>query len=143
MKLVQALLLFGILQAFGILMFVWLANSGQSYPLLIGVVFTDYLFSGMGTAAFVALIMSLCDKHYTATQFALLSSLSSIARESLGPVTAALAATVGWTNFYWFAFLTAWPGIIILLCTKNALTQNTAYKSEVVEPREKPEVVLD
>jgi len=66
---------------------------------------------GMGTAAFVALVMSLCDPRYTATQFALLSSLEALGRVFAGRPSADLVDAVGWTQFFVLTLLVALPGI--------------------------------
>ena len=84
MGLVQSLLLFGLLQAVSNLGFVALAWAGKSAALLAAVVMVENITGGMGTAAFVALVMSLCDPRYTATQFALLSSLEALGRVFAG-----------------------------------------------------------
>jgi PAT family beta-lactamase induction signal transducer AmpG len=68
----------------------------------------------MGTAAFVALLMALCDRRFSATQYALLSALASLGRVYVGPAAGALAATYGWTSFFFLTFLVALPGIAML-----------------------------
>ena len=79
---VRSLLIFGLLQAVSNLGFMWLAWMGKSYAALTTSILVENVTGGMGTAAFVALIMSLCDHRYTATQFALLSSLEALGRVS-------------------------------------------------------------
>jgi len=74
-------------------------------------VVVENLTGGMGTAAFVALIMSLCDHRYTATQFALLSSLEAFGRVFSGRPSAELVAMVGWIQFFFLSFLIALPGV--------------------------------
>ena len=65
--------------------FMVLAASGKSYPLLYAVIGAENLCGGMGTAAYVALLMALCDRRYSATQYALLSALSAVGRVYVGP----------------------------------------------------------
>ena len=67
-----------LLQAVSYLGFMWLAWMGKSYGALMTSILVENVTGGMGTVAFVALIMSLCDHRYTATQFALLSSLEVV-----------------------------------------------------------------
>ncbi|MCS6781441.1 MAG: MFS transporter, partial [Geminicoccaceae bacterium] len=71
----RALLTFGLLQAVTNLGFVWLAAAGRDYAVMVAVVGLENLAGGMGTAAYVALLMALCDRRFSATQYALLSAL--------------------------------------------------------------------
>lgn len=109
--LVWSLLVFGLLQAVSNLGFMWLAWMGKNYAALMTSVVVENLTGGMGTAAFVALIMSLCDHRYTATQFALLSSLEAFGRVFSGRPSAELVAMVGWIQFFFLSFLVALPGV--------------------------------
>jgi PAT family beta-lactamase induction signal transducer AmpG len=79
-------MVFGILQAVSILTFMLLALAGKSFPLMVFAVAAENICGGMGTAAFVALLMALCDHRFTATQYALLSALSAFGRVYVGPV---------------------------------------------------------
>ncbi len=111
MNLYGALLLFGVLQAISNLSFAWLAWAGKSYPLLVFAVAFENLASGMGTAAFVAFAMALCNVSFSATQYALLSALASLGRVLFGPVTGALVAWIGWAEFFVVTFVAALPGL--------------------------------
>jgi MFS transporter, PAT family, beta-lactamase induction signal transducer AmpG len=114
LRLFKSLLLFGFLQAFTNLGFMLLAAAGKSYPLMITVIAAENLCGGMGTAAFVALLMAMCDRRFSATQYALLSALASLGRVYVGPAAGALAESFGWTTFFFFTFLVALPGIAML-----------------------------
>ena len=109
--LMRSLLLFGLLQALSNLSFMALAWIGKSYAALAASIVVENATGGMGTAAFVALVMSLCDHRYTATQFALLSSLEAFGRVFSGRPSAELVALVGWGNFFFLSFLLALPGV--------------------------------
>src|SRR3546814_4330602 len=77
-------------------------------------VFSSHLLSGgMGTAAFVAYLSSLCNVAYTATQYALLSSLMSVARTVLASPGGAVAAETGWVTFFLITTVAAIPGILL------------------------------
>jgi PAT family beta-lactamase induction signal transducer AmpG len=108
--LARSLLVFGILQALSNLAFMLLAWMGKSYEALAASVVIENVTGGMGTAAFVALVMSLCDHRYTATQFALLSSLEALGRVFSGRPSAEVVSVVGWGWFFLFSFLLALPG---------------------------------
>ncbi len=105
LRLLKSLLLFGFLQAFTNLGFMLLAAAGKSYPLMITVIAAENLCGGMGTAAFVALLMAMCDRRFSATQYALLSALASLGRVYVGPAAGALAESFGWTTFFFLTFL--------------------------------------
>jgi PAT family beta-lactamase induction signal transducer AmpG len=68
----------------------------------------------MGTAAFVALMMALCDHRYTATQYALFSAIAAIGRVLVGPPSGYLVEGVGWQTFFFLTFLAAVPGLVLL-----------------------------
>lgn len=110
-SLVHSLLIFGALQALSNLGFVVLALTGKSGGVLLAAVVVENLTGGMGTAAFVALVMSLCDPRYTATQFALLSSLEALGRVFAGRPSADLVQAVGWAQFFALTFVVALPGL--------------------------------
>lgn len=109
--LMRSLLLFGALQALSNLSFMLLAWIGKSYVALAASIIVENVTGGMGTAAFVALVMSLCDHRYTATQFALLSSLEAFGRVFSGRPSAELVALIGWGQFFFVSFLLALPGV--------------------------------
>lgn len=115
----RSLMLFGVLQAISNLSFVFLANLGKNYEMFIFTIGFENLCGGMGTSAFVALLMSLCNRNYSATQYALLSSLSALARVLVGPTAGVLVETLGWANFFTFTFFTALPGLILLWVMRN------------------------
>ena len=121
--LVRSLLLFGLLQALSNLSFMFLAWIGRSYGALAASVIVENVTGGMGTAAFVALVMSLCDHRYTATQFALLSSLEAFGRVFSGRPSAETVALVGWGWFFFISFLLALPGIWLVWLYRRQLPQ--------------------
>ena len=120
---VRSLLLFGLLQAVSNLGFMWLAWMGKSYVALTTSILVENVTGGMGTAAFIALIMSLCDHRYTATQFALLSSLEALGRVFSGRPSAELVEMVGWAQFFFWSFLVALPGIWLVWVLRAQLHQ--------------------
>jgi MFS transporter, PAT family, beta-lactamase induction signal transducer AmpG len=121
--LVRSLLLFGLLQALSNLSFMFLAWIGRSYGALAASVIVENVTGGMGTAAFVALVMSLCDHRYTATQFALLSSLEAFGRVFSGRPSAETVALIGWGWFFFISFLLALPGVWLVWLYRRQLPQ--------------------
>jgi PAT family beta-lactamase induction signal transducer AmpG len=114
MGLFNSLLLFGILQAISNLSFMGLAVVGKSYSAMIAAIGFENLAGGMGTAAFVALLMALCDHRYTATQYALFSAIGAVGRVFVGPPSGFLAESIGWPLFFFVTFLVALPGLALL-----------------------------
>jgi len=111
----RSLWLFGFLQALSTAGFALLAAAGRSLPLLSGVIAFENLSSGMGTAAFVAFMASITNKKFTATQYALLTSIMGIPRVLASAPTGFLAAHSGWPAFFVFCALIAIPGLLLLL----------------------------
>ncbi|HEY1227920.1 MAG TPA: MFS transporter, partial [Ramlibacter sp.] len=133
----RALLLFGVLQMLSNLGFWWLAVSGKG--LLAGVtipafdwgfvklahaadvdgglllvVALENITGGMGTAAFLAFLMSLCNQRFTATQFALLSAFASVGRVWVGPLAGVVAESIGWPQFFVISTVLALPALAML-----------------------------
>jgi MFS transporter, PAT family, beta-lactamase induction signal transducer AmpG len=117
----RALLGFGMLQAVTNLGFMFLALVGKDYALMVTAVAAENLCGGMGTAAFVALLMSLCDKRFSATQYALLSALSAVGRVYVGPASGFLVSAIGWAPFFLLTFVIALPGIALLWLMREQL----------------------
>jgi MFS transporter, PAT family, beta-lactamase induction signal transducer AmpG len=117
----RSLLWFGICQAITNLGFMVLAIIGKSYIGMMAVIGLENLSGGMGTAAFVALLMALCNHKYTATQFALLSALAAIGRVFVGPPSGEIVAVYGWVSFFMMTFLIALPGLYLLIRLKTTL----------------------
>lgn len=110
----RSLFIFGFFQMLSNLMFAWLGIVGKSYVLLIVSLFSDYFCGGLATVGFVALLMSLCTDRYTATQYALLSAFSAVARVAIGPLSAWCVGSLGWVHFYILTFFVGFPGLWLL-----------------------------
>ncbi|MDF3829440.1 MULTISPECIES: muropeptide MFS transporter AmpG [unclassified Pseudocitrobacter] len=127
LTLFRALLIFGILQGVSNAGY-WLLSVTDKHLFSMGAaVFFENLCGGMGTAAFVALLMTLCNKSFSATQFALLSALSAVGRVYVGPIAGWFVEAHGWPTFYLFSVIAAVPGILLLLVCRRTLeyTQQT------------------
>ena len=129
LKLFRSLMVFGILQAASNLSFMVLAWAGKSYGVLVFAVAFENLSGGMGTAAFVALLMSMCNHRYTATQYALLSSLAALGRIFISPTSGFLVESIGWPAFFFITFLVAAPGLFLLWRLRNVIM---GMKNEVI-----------
>ncbi|GCL64679.1 AmpG family muropeptide MFS transporter [Pseudaquabacterium pictum] len=140
----RSLLLFGVLQAASNLGFWWLATQGKgSLPGLVipafdlgfvslaqptqvdggllMVIAVENLSGGMGTAAFLAFLMSLTQQRFTATQFAMLSAFASVGRVWVGPLAGVLAESIGWPTFFIVSTVVALPALAMLWWMRAAV----------------------
>ena len=122
----RGLWLFGALQAVAILGFALLAKIGVSVWMLGLVMAGDYFAVGLGTAAFTAYIATTTDPRYTATQFALFTSLASVPRTFFNAITGYIVAQTGWFGFFIVCFALTIPGMLLLLKVApwNAVTHS-------------------
>lgn len=110
----RSLWVFGGLQAVSNLAYFALAQFPQSFGLLIAAINLENFCAGLGTAAFVAFLMSLCNQRFSATQFALLSSLVAVSRDILVAPAGKIAEVTGWPLFFLLTCLAALPGLVLL-----------------------------
>ncbi len=111
----RGLWIFGALKAVVILGFSWLAQSAVPDPILLAVVIGAEAFgTGLGTAAFVAYIARTTDPRYTATQFALFTSLAAVPRTFINASAGYIIDVTGWFMFFNLCFLLAIPGMLLL-----------------------------
>jgi PAT family beta-lactamase induction signal transducer AmpG len=117
----RALWLFGVVQMVAILGFALLASTGSApgtperLAMLAGVIGTEAFGVGLGTAAFVAYIAKSTHPAYTATQFALFTSLAAVPRTFINASAGWLVASLGWTQFFLLCFAAAVPGMLLLI----------------------------
>jgi len=110
----RSLWLFAILQIFGNLAFFTLALVGKNYSLMTIAINLEQFCAGLETAAFVAFLMSLCNPTFSATQYALLSSLQGFSRDILTAPAGSWAQATGWSMFFLITALAALPGLLLL-----------------------------
>ena len=124
----RALWLFGIVQMVAILGFAWLAVVGHDVVVLALVIGFEAFGVGLGTAAFVAYIALTTNPLYTATQFALFTSLAAVPRTVANAGTGFMVEHLGWFNFYIACFLLAIPGMLLLykIAPWNSIKENEA-----------------
>ena len=115
LKINKSLWIFGFLQAISTACFVILTKTGPSNTVLAGVVAFENLSSGMGTAAFAAFMASITNKKFTATQYALLTSLMGIPRVFASAPTGFMVKRIGWDGFFITCALLAIPGMLLLV----------------------------
>lgn len=119
--LADSLMLFGVLQALSNLGYWLVSVLPKSMPLMAAAVAVENLCGGLGTAAFVAFLMALTDRRFSAAQYALLSALSAVGRIYVGPVSALLVESLGWPVFFVLTVLAAIPGLVLLAVLRAPL----------------------
>lgn len=110
----RSLWIFGGLQALSNLGYFCLATVGKNYSFLVLAINLENLCAGLVTAAFVAYLMSLCNQRFSATQFALLSSLMVVCSIILAAPAGHLAKATGWPGFFLISLIAALPGLLLL-----------------------------
>ena len=110
----RSLFVFGALQALTNLTFLALALVGKNHLMLALAITTDNVCGGMATTAFGAFTMSLCNKRFSATQFALLSALANLGGRMLTATSGYLAEWMGWAGFFGLTVVLALPALVLL-----------------------------
>jgi PAT family beta-lactamase induction signal transducer AmpG len=117
----RMLLAFGALSATTHLLYAWLAVAGKSLPVFCVAVACDNTANAMGAAAFVGFLMSVCSPAVSATQFALLTSLSSVGHRVFGPLADRVVDAIGWSGYFAVCAAMALPGLLLVgLATRIA-----------------------
>ena len=101
--------------------FVSLSAASEIDFLLMTVIAVENITSGMGTAAFTVLLMSLCNQRFTATHYALLSAFAALGRIYVSPLSGVLSESIGWPNFFLFSMLMAVPGLVAVWWMRSAI----------------------
>ncbi|WP_423753475.1 AmpG family muropeptide MFS transporter [Chlorogloeopsis fritschii] len=112
----RSLWIFGALQALSNIAYFVLAQPQftKNYQLLVLTINIENFCGGLGTAAFVAFLMSLCNQRFSATQYALLSSLMAVSRDILAAPAGSIAQSTGWPLFFLITIVAAVPGLLLL-----------------------------
>ncbi|MCP3103879.1 MFS transporter [Myxococcus sp. K15C18031901] len=111
----RALWVFGVIQIVSNLGYVLVARAGEpNVWLMYSAIGFEQVTQGLGTGAFSVLLMRLTQKRFSATQFALLSSLFSIPRVLAGPIAGFMVYSIGWEAFFWFTMVGGIPGLLLL-----------------------------
>jgi len=111
----RALLWTGWVQTLAMAMYVVLAYSAGERHMLVLTVVTEAFAEGMADAAFIAYLSGLCAIAFTATQYALLSSIAALALRTVGGLSGFLAGGVGWKTFYTLCLFAAVPAMLVML----------------------------
>lgn len=110
----RSLWIFGGLQALSNLMYYFLAVIGKNQGFLVATMLIENFCTGLVTAGFVAFMMSLCSVRFSATQFALLSSLMGASRDILVAPSGGIAESTGWPTYFLITLAAGIPGLLLL-----------------------------
>lgn len=125
----RALIGTGLMQMLSNLMYVALNEAGRSLPMLWAQVGIENATDGLADAAFVAHLSGLTSTAFTATQYALLSSLASVPLRTIGGLSGYLAQAMGWTPFFLLTTAAALPGLLIMLVLLRRFPTETKERS--------------
>ncbi|WP_093523421.1 AmpG family muropeptide MFS transporter [Stigmatella erecta] len=139
----RSLLLFGSAQALTNLLYIALAARGKDPLFLALTVGADNFTGGMGSAAMTVFITALCNRSFSATQYALLSSLSAVPMHLMGAASGFLAESMGWAGFFSFTTVAMAPALLVLLFLPRELGRTPhpeAALEQLTHPTPAPEV---
>jgi MFS transporter, PAT family, beta-lactamase induction signal transducer AmpG len=135
----RALWIFGVLQAFANTGYVFLSLAGGvNRPLMYGAIGFETLSSGLGMGALGVLLLRMTQRRFSATQYALFSSLFGLPRLIAGPICGFAVDAVGWTRFFWFAIAAGLPGLLLLLRFAPWGAREPAFEVELTPARDQP-----
>jgi len=116
----RALWVLGLVQALSSLGYAGAAAMDAAKPGIIAVALFENFAAGLGTAAFVAFLMSVCERRYAATQYALLSALLALSRSAASAASGTLAERLGYAHYFGLTFLLGLPAFALLPWLRNA-----------------------
>ena len=110
----RTLILAALVQMASMGMYLALYHAGPATPMLLAKVTLEGFAESLAQTTFLTYLSRLCSAEYTATQYALLSSMAPIAWRTLGGATGIMAQGLGWPSFFAVTILCALPGILIM-----------------------------
>jgi PAT family beta-lactamase induction signal transducer AmpG len=113
----------GLVQAFSGLLYWGTAVADPAKALVVGAAYFESFAAGLGTSAYLAFLMSVCEKRYAATQFAVLSALLALTRWIAGDISGELAERLGYANYFLLTFLVGLPAFALIPRLRRAARQ--------------------
>lgn len=135
MGLGHALWTFGFLQVFSNVGYILITYQPGSRPVMYGAMAFEMVTSGLGMGAFGVLLLRMTEKRFSATQYALFSSLFGLPRILGGPITGLIVDAAGWRTFFWFTIAAGVPGLLLLQRFAPLGTREPRFTVETVEVR--------
>jgi PAT family beta-lactamase induction signal transducer AmpG len=115
LKIANSLWVFGVLQAVSTACFALLLIVGKNQIVLTMIVAFEFLATGLGQAAYASYMAVQTNKRFTATQYAMMTSLMAIPGTVAAAITGYMAEFLGWSGFYIACALAAIPGMMLLV----------------------------
>ncbi|HNE61084.1 MAG TPA: AmpG family muropeptide MFS transporter, partial [Ottowia sp.] len=134
----RILMLGALLSALTNLLFAWLAGHGHSLPALIAVVSADNLASGMASAAFVGYLSSLTNLSYSATQYALFSSLMLMLPKFIAGFSGDYVNAFGYAGFFTSTALLGLPVLLLVALAARVPTRHAGQNEPVAQAGDAP-----
>lgn len=129
----KGLIITGIIQSITHIAFIWLNHQGGDYHSLFVAISIENFGGGMGSVALVAYLSVLCNKKYSATQYAMLSAIASFFNNSITIYSGKLVTMLGWDNYFIFTMVLAIPGIIVLIYLNRYFVNKVIKTQEIRE----------
>lgn len=125
----RGLLIAGVAQSITNLAFVWLNHKGYDIVALMTAISIENIASGMGNAALVGYLSNLCNRRYSASQYALLSSASGLFSHTITMYGGTLLSKTGWDGYFIITIFLALPGLALLVMLDKKIRRNTQQKT--------------
>ena len=122
----RGLVVLGLVQMLSNAAYAWVAMTNAPRPAMYGAAIIETFCGGLGTAAFLAFLMFICDKANAATEYAMLSALFAIGRTFAIAISGYLAKDLGFANYYWLTAALALPGLALLPRIRGRLASPNA-----------------
>ena len=119
----KSLWFFGVGQAIAVMSFAWLANIPHDVKSLSIVILSENFFIGCGAAAFSAFLSNITNKKFSATQYALLTSLMALSSTVLSSPSGYLVEKLGWSSYFIFCALITIPGFLLLAKIQKSIQE--------------------
>jgi len=126
---IRILFLGAVLSAVTNLLFILLAQSEPSIPMLIMVIAADNLSAGLASAAFIAFLSSLTNISFTATQYAIFSSLMTLFPKILGGYSGSIAESIGYANFFTMTALLTLPVLLLIYLLRDRVNNTVVMRA--------------
>ncbi len=131
----RALWIFGVFQVFANLGYVLLSTSPVNRPLMYATMGFEGFINGLATGAFSVLLVRMTQKRFSATQYALFSSLFGLPRLVAGPIAGWLVDAIGWRDFFWLSMAAGIPGLLLLARFVPISVREPVFEVEAVTPK--------
>jgi PAT family beta-lactamase induction signal transducer AmpG len=130
-----ALLWLGALQMASNLGYAWAASTDPGRTMMYTAALVEAFCGGLGTSAFLAFLMSICDRTRAATEYALLSGLYALSRYFIGSISGILADSMGYAEFFWLSVALGIPGLLVLPFVKKRIPPRFSPEDDAVPVR--------